>query len=416
MQIRNAGVYCVLVCILFACLAPQLEGQEFVDDRNAGSEDVSISAGYALSLQGFKPFCDIQLVDDDTGLEYDVFSLARESSITESAGLNESQLEKIHNIKLNLQDELSGSVAEAAFSDDSKSLVADAFLNAQNEAYGLMTDEQRVRFEQASAQFGIRQLGWKKYLETIHPEIELKDQELNQLNSINLQSNVALQGEFEKCLIAANKELIQALPQEAQSNVESLQASQTERFDAWLKTPMVAPGTAQSEAQTDPDRVRKKAIRNNFPLDWARSIVYSRKVQASLSLSSDQLDQIKAIRAQRNSLRHRDAILESNDLVQSALNQEQLELFSLMVWNRQAKRQGTITEIAYGEMARSLKLNDEQANQMFDQGQQIYQDMLEQIDTIKANRADKIKSTINALAPETRAHIVDLIGDEWIVD
>lgn len=364
------------------------------------TNDIQFSLGFGMSWNGVTTQYDIRQVGS-AGFAYDVFSLAAESSVTNAAELTPEQLSEIKLIKLRIQDELGQRLSEAMASEETQGELRQAFLVAQDEALGVMSDDQRTKFEQASSTVGIKRVGWQKYIESQRPELSLSDADMKLLEQSQSASSLSLKKELRDLLKDANRQLIDSLPNASQQRINNFQDD--ELFEQWLSCQLTDKNNQLS---------KPKGIKT---LDWARILAYSKSLQTQLKLSADQTNEIKTIRSER-SANDDDAIRDSNLRVADVLSQKQLKQFTYSNWSRQAAKFGTVFELAYGELGRHLKLSDAEADELYQTGKQIYSDLLEQYESATAAQAAAWRKSIDSLDADKRRQVLEMIGDSIVVD
>lgn len=364
------------------------------------SNDIQFSLGLGMSWKGVTTQHDIRQVGP-AGFAYDIFSLATEHSVTSAAELTPEQLTEIRSIKLRLQDELGQRLGEAMVSEETQGELRQAFFVAQDEAFEVMSDDQRKKFERASSTIGIQKVGWQKYIESQRPELSLSEADMKLLEQSQSASSLSLKKERQDLLEDANRQLVESLPLASQKRIRDFQDD--ESFGKWLSCQL----TDKNNRVSKPRGIKT--------LDWARILAYSKSLQTQLKLSADQTNEIKTIRSERSG-NDNDAISDSNRRVADVLNQNQLEQFTYSNWSRQAAKFGTVFELAYGELGRHLKLSEAEADELYETGKQIYSDLLEQYESASAAQAVAWRKSIDSLDADSRRQVLEMIGDSIVVD
>lgn len=394
-----------LASLIPLCLATITLGQ-FKSTSAAQSSDLRVSVGVGFDWSGFQTQHNLQLVDRETGIAYDVFSLTRHPQIRRAVHLDDGQVSAMHEIKLRVAEEVRERLAAVVVDDEQRLALEQYFAKASEEALDLMTDEQRASFQYASNRHHLQQVGWQKFLKWKHPEVQLSEDQAKRFEEIS--SKASLRKSVRELQALANQKLIASLPETAKRSLESLIDEATQ--SKWCKANMIN----DRDRQPATDYVKlKKRMKLRLPVNHARVVTYRKSVQQALQLDGDQLESLDRLRQTvSDENNRRDAIQQANLEVAKLLTIDQLKCLNAELLPAHAEKYGTLCELSYGELANQLKLTPEQRERMFEKGIEIYEALLEEIQEKKQVSNRLWQRQLESLPAETRQKLEKLFGND----
>ena len=359
-----------------------------------------VSTGLALTLNGFTTHSTAQLVDEN-GFEYDTWSLLREPSIVDAAGMSEEQVEDMMRIKTEFKKGMIRRLATSNDSDVEKAKIEQEFRLAESQARELMTPDQLTRFEHAKTQHAVTHYGLGKYL-AAHGRnigIELDESELASISTRATTFKADLADRLSKAIHNANVRLLEQLSTEDRQLLEELLGE--EAHSEW-RSSVLFPGVKGG--------VRPKAKKFAKP-DFLRSLVLSVNDRKALKVTDEQLAQLKELKAERATADSEEAKAEISRRVQQILTEEQLEQLKRVVVLRETKRSGTVNALCRGLLSREFEFSEDESRTLFETGVEINNSMFDEMRDIKK---EVLSDSLSDLNPAMREKIESLLGESML--
>jgi hypothetical protein len=357
------------------------------------------STGIALSLNGMNTFHSVQMVDEN-GFEYDLWSLLREQAVKDSVGFSMDQLVQMQEIKQDVMASMDSRSPLLPDSEKFKDELKAEFVSAEQAALELMSEEQRIVFDQVASQMGIRHSGLANYLKAHGAKYGVDVDQLKNLEHTSTLVKSKMARQSAGAIKKANQKLIDQLPATA---AEKFRVMLDEDKDRWMASLLFAVESYSSKRAIQSPR-KARFVRPDF----LRKLVMSGKTRDAIKVSDDQLEKLKALKAEQAAASDDDQKQQIGNRISQILDQEQVRKLKLLAILSEVKKSGTVNALCYGVMSRELGFSAEESGQLFAQGTEISREMVQEL---RGFKGDLMRESIGGLPEEEIEKIVNLMGE-----
>lgn len=361
-------------------------GQEMPEPKEG---DFSITSSVSLGLSGFSTSTQFKLVDE-LGFEYDVMSLIRDPLVREMTGIDEEQFRDIQADWKTATEPMLSKVLNTVLLDQSKEELKLLFEQAQSDILEQLEPDQARQLDLARHQLGIERFGLTEYLgsKRMSEQLGLSAEQIESLVDAKTDFQSKYQELIRDELVESNTALLQHLEADQRQLLKEQLGSKGSQ--AFLSTKMFTDSQPSKQRIEPPQTAiagmtRSKANRNHCGID------------------AEQYEALKMVKRKMRTM-SQDAIASE---LPTILDTDQLERLEKLAIEDQVSRLGTVNALCYGILSSPLEIAPDQADELFEAGQQIHREFSQNATTAAATA---IQQSLSSLSEEQREQVVELIG------